>query len=164
MSARSVLLAALALGLASTACQPPAREAGPLSDEDVAALNQAADAYQAAVTAGDFDAWAAFYTEDAVIMPPGQPAIRGRDAIKAWGEAFPTIVEWTPDRVEVDGRGDLAYVRATFSMTVEVGEAEPVSEKGKYLEIWRKQPDGSWLIAVDIFNSDERLSEEGSGT
>jgi uncharacterized protein (TIGR02246 family) len=164
MNTRSVLLAALALAVASAACQPAAQEAG-LSGEDIAALNQAADAYQAAVMAGDWDAWAAFYTEDAVIMPPGQASVSSRDAIKAWGEAFPTIVEWTTDRVDVDGRGDLAYVRATFSMTVEVeGEAEPVSEQGKYLEIWRKQPDGSWLIAVDIYNSDEPLTGESSET
>lgn len=152
MRTRFVLLAALALALASTACQ----QAAPLSEEDLAAIDQASESYKQAVLAGDWEVWAAFYTEDAVIMPTGQPAVRGRDAIRAWGEAFPTIVEWTTDRVEVDGRGDLAYVRATFSMTVEAeGEAEPVSERGKYLEIWRKQPDGSWLIAVDIYNSDE---------
>ncbi len=160
MSALKVLLAALALALASTACQPPVQQAGPLSEEDLAAIDQASESYKQAVLAGDWEAWAAFYTQDAVIMPPGQPAVSGRDAIKAWGAAFPAIIEWTPKRVEVDGRGDLAYVRATFSMTVAVeGEAEPVSEQGKYLEIWRKQPDGSWRIAVDIYNSDEPLPE-----
>lgn len=155
MNARRALFAVFTLALASTACQPPVQEAVGLTEEDVAAIKEAAESYRAAVMAGDMETWAAFYTEDAVIMPAGQAAVSGRDAIRAWGEAFPTIIEWTPSIVEVDGRGDLAYVRASFSMTTAVeGVAEPVQESGKYLEVWRKQADGSWLIAVDIYNSD----------
>jgi hypothetical protein len=45
MSTRSVLLAALALAVASTACQPPAQQAGPLSEEDVAAITSASQAW-----------------------------------------------------------------------------------------------------------------------
>jgi hypothetical protein len=34
------------------------------------------------------------------------------------------------------------------------GAAEPVGDEGKYVEIWRKQPEGSWKVVLDIFNSD----------
>jgi ketosteroid isomerase-like protein len=35
------------------------------------------------------------------------------------------------------------------------GAPGPVEDQGKFLEIRRRQPDGSWLLAVDIFNSDK---------
>ena len=45
-------------------------------------------------------------------------------------------------------------------MTILVeGTLEPTHDTGKYVEIWRKQPDGKWLIAVDISNSDLPLPE-----
>ena len=59
------------------------------------------------------------------------------------------------NNVIVDGRDDLAYVVGTYTMTiVPPGAPGPINDSGKYVEIRRKQSDGSWLIAVDIFNSD----------
>ena len=56
---------------------------------------------------------------------------------------------------EIEGRGDLAYVRGTYTMTLHPdGAPEPVEDAGKYLEIRRKQSDGSWLYVADMFNSD----------
>ena len=34
------------------------------------------------------------------------------------------------------------------------GATEPINDTGKYIEIWRKQADGSWRVIRDIFNSD----------
>jgi ketosteroid isomerase-like protein len=31
---------------------------------------------------------------------------------------------------------------------------QPVNDHGKLVEIWKKQADGKWKVAVDIFNSD----------
>lgn len=58
------------------------------------------------------------------------------------------------DAVEVDGRGDLAYVRGRYSMVMALPSQPELSESGKYIEIWRKQPDGSWKLFRDIFNAD----------
>ncbi len=44
-------------------------------------------------------------------------------------------------------------------MTLEIEGMPPVQETGKYIEIRRKQEDGSWLLAVDIFNSDTPLEQ-----
>ena len=57
--------------------------------------------------------------------------------------------------VEVIGYGDLGYLRGTFSMTFSLpGLPTPIEEKGKFLLIARKQHDGSWKIAREIYNSD----------
>ncbi|MDH5203197.1 MAG: SgcJ/EcaC family oxidoreductase [Nitrospirota bacterium] len=130
-------------------------EEAALSDEDVAAIKASTEAYVQAVKSEDFTAFAALYTEDAVLMPPNQPIVQGREAILTWAEAFPPLTEFSLSAVEIDGRGDLAFVRGTYSMTIALeGAPEPIQDTGKYIEIRRKQEDGSWLIARDIFNSD----------
>ncbi|NIM51970.1 MAG: DUF4440 domain-containing protein [Gemmatimonadales bacterium] len=165
MSTRSVLLAALALALVTSACQPPAQEAGPLSEEDVAAIRSSTESFAQAMLAGDPATVAGFFAEDAVAMPPNEPAVEGRAAIQAWLEALPTVTQDELRLVEVTGRGEIAYGRGTYTLTVmPEGAPEPITDRGKYVAIFRKQPDGSWLIAVDIWNSDQPLPQEGSGT
>lgn len=162
MSTRSVLLAALALALASTACQPPAQQAGPLSEEDVAAIRSSTESFAQAMLAGDPATVAGFFAEDAVAMPPNQPAVEGRAAIQAWLEALPTVTQDELRLVEVTGRGEIAYGRGMYAMTVmPEGAHESIQDSGKYVVILQKQADGSWLIAVDIWNSDLPLAEEG---
>ncbi len=162
MSARSILLAAFALVVTSTACQPPAQEAGPLSEEDVAAIRDFNDLVVEAVLANDASALTAVYTEDGVRMAPNEPAQQGRAAIQAAHEASRanvTKLSITPS--EIDGLDGLAYVRGTYSATV-AGEGMP-QVVGKYVWILRQQPDGSWLTAVGIWNHDQPLPEEGAG-
>ncbi|UCC48290.1 MAG: DUF4440 domain-containing protein [Gemmatimonadota bacterium] len=168
MKARSTVLALLLLGLATLACQPPAQQAGPLSEEDVAAIRAITEAYAQVALAGDVAALTAFYSEDAVLMPPNEPALEGRAAIQAWNEAqaaLGTLTEATFTPVQIDGRGDLAFVRGTFSMTMTPeGALEPIQITGKYIEIKRKQADGSWLCVVDIWNSDHPLPQGQAGS
>jgi uncharacterized protein (TIGR02246 family) len=151
-----VLLLCFALG-----CEKQAEEVAgqggerALSNEDVAAIKASTEAYVQAVTSKDWTALAALYTEDAALMPPNQPMVQGREAILAWAEAVPPMTEFSITPVEIDGCGDLAYVRGTGAWTITPeGAPEPIQETAKYVEIRRKQKDGSWLIAVDIFNSD----------
>ena len=81
-------------------------------------------------------------------------------ALQAFLEPFPRFTQAEATIVQIDGRGDLAFVRGTHSETYIVeGTPEPIHEIGKYVEIWRKQPDGQWLIAVNIWNSDLPLSD-----
>jgi hypothetical protein len=80
MSARTILLALLALAVAMTACQPPAQEAAGLSEEDVAAIRSASQAWAEAFKADDDAVMVAFGTEDHVTMPPNMPAFQGSAA------------------------------------------------------------------------------------
>jgi uncharacterized protein (TIGR02246 family) len=142
------------------ACQAPAPEAGPLSEEDVAAITASTDSFVEALLAGDWAAFAALYTEDAVFMSPNVPVVEGRVAIQAFLEPFPRFTQAELTIVQIDGRGNLAFVRATYSMTILVeGTPEPTHDTLKHVEIWRKQPEGKWLISLDISNSDLPLPE-----
>jgi ketosteroid isomerase-like protein len=95
------------------------------------------------------------YTEDAVFMPPHHPAVHGRAALEIWLASFPRVLRMTLTVEDIDGRADIAYVRGSYTMTLHPeGASNPIDDAGKFLEIRKRQPDGSWLLAVDMFNSD----------
>jgi ketosteroid isomerase-like protein len=151
------LPALVGLALTVTACQ-----GGPamLSDADAAAIRAGSDTFAENVVSGNRAAVAALYTEDATLMPPNEAAIQGRANIQAWMEAFPPVTQMDLTIEEMEGRGDMAFVRGTFTMTLAPeGVPEPIQERGKYLEIRKKQADGSWLMTADIFNSDLPLPQ-----
>ncbi|UCC84448.1 MAG: DUF4440 domain-containing protein [Gemmatimonadota bacterium] len=165
MTARFATFAALALALATAACQPPGQGTAGLSEEDVAAIRAVMQAGAAAEEAGDWAALVALGTEDFVWMPPNDRIIEGRAAIVAYAEdSGLQIQKSTVAATEIDGRGDLAYFRGTYELTMSFGGAEPFTDVGKWVAILRKQPDGSWLYSAWIWNSDQPLSEAGSET
>ena len=128
--------------------------AASFSNSDVAALTQLGQSYVQAVLTGNADSVAALYTEDAVEMPPNMRARAGTAAIKAGYQPSGTTA-FTMTSGRIDGRGDLAYDRGTWSWTgIMPGKAEPTSETGKYLVIARRQADGSWRWTDMIWNSD----------
>jgi len=151
MRVASILLFLLAL----SACQQ-AIETGPtaLSDADRAAIEAQSQAFVQGMNAGDRAAVAATYTEDAVLLPPNAPAIHGRSGIEAAFDEFPPISDFRITNTEVEGVGDLAYVVGTYSMTLTPEGADPVQDTGKFIEIRRRQADGSWALYRDIYNSD----------
>ena len=55
--------------------------------------------WKACLLEQDFEGVASFYTEDAVVMPPNQPTIRGRAEVKSWLESFPKVTEAESGRV-----------------------------------------------------------------
>ena len=122
---------------------------------DVVKVNQITETFAKAALAKDWATLAGLYLEDAVLDPPNEPAAKGRAAIRAWFERFPPMTAFTLNNVTVEGRDDMAYVHGTYTLTIAPpGAPGPIKDSGKYLEIRRRQPDGRWLIAVDIFNSD----------
>ena len=160
MKSRSILPAVAVLALTIMGCRALPPEAGQLSDEDVAAIRGISDTYAQLSLAGDFSGLTAKFTEDAVRMPPNEPAHEGRAAIQAYLEGFPTITEFVSTTTEVGGAGDVAFARGTYSLTATPeGALEPVSDSGKWMAICKRQPDGTWLITANIWNSDLPLPE-----
>lgn len=139
--------------LAACRVAPP-----PLADADKTAIRAVGDSFVVMFRADRDSAQAELYTENAVLMPPNMGVVEGRAAIRAFFQNYPAISDFAGTAIEVDGRGDVAYVRGTYAYTIPAGGGRPaVPDHGKFLEIRRRQPDGKWLIAVDIFNSDVPL-------
>jgi uncharacterized protein (TIGR02246 family) len=168
--AYSVSGSVAALLISTLACQPAAKTeaatigagseaAAPagLSAEDEAAIRAIDANWAKAATAGDPNAVAALYTADATLFPPGQASVQGDAAKEFWTGFFSTMAvqaELSPKAVE--GRGDLAYSTGTYRLTMtpkKPGSKALPTEEGKYVEILKKQADGSWKIVHDIWNA-----------
>ncbi len=150
MEKRLVLTLGIVMCLVlSVGCQGPAG----LSEADRTAIRQGDENYVKLANAKDFKGAAALYAEDAIVLPPNQAAVQGRAAIQAALETSP-VSNFQLQILEIEGRGDLAYERGTYSETVTTTGAAPIEDRGKYLTIWRKQADGSWKMLRDIWNSD----------
>ena len=150
-------LAVVALGtLALAGCQQSA-PAG-LSDADKAVLRGKAERTMKTVNSKDYASWASDFTEDAEWLGANGPAVKGREAIQKSVAGGPVISDLALTQVDIDGRGDLAYVRGNFTLKVTPpGAPAAIEDKGKYIEIWRKQADGSWKASKVIVNSDNPM-------
>lgn len=157
MEKRLVLTLGMALWLGfSVGCQ---LQTG-LSKADQTAIHQAQENDVKLTNAQDWEGDLALYAEDAILMPPNQAAVQGKAPIQAWMQAYPPISNLQEQSLEIEGQGDLAYDRGTYSMTVSHVGAPSTDDHGKYLTIWRKQADGSWKISRAMFNSDLSLQAQ----
>ena len=66
-------------------------------------------------------------------------------------------INWQLSKVEVARSGDIAYGYGTYDMTFNDPKGKPVNDRGKILEIWKKQADGNWKCIVDTWNTDTPL-------
>jgi uncharacterized protein (TIGR02246 family) len=128
-----------------------------LSSADLAQIRATDSAFAAAANAGNVDGVAAVYARDAALLPPNLPPQKGHNAIRAfWGgflNAYTVRFEIGSDSVE--GRGDLAYNLGHYRFTaVPKAKGNPgVADEGKFVEILKKQSDGSWRYVVDMYSS-----------
>ena len=137
----------LIVTLVLTSCQP---DVGTLSNEDVAEINKVVRNYQQSVIDGNWDAFTALFTDDAVYMIPNEPRIEGRKAIREMLEVYPPFPDMILTADVIYGRADLASVRGSFSFTMPAeGEEDPSKEVGKVLFIMMKNKDGKWQISAE---------------
>ncbi len=128
---------------------------GELSEAAVQAISETSSAQVEAGKASDWVAWRRAYADDAVILPPNEPPVVGRAALAEWATGI-TVTSFGMTTEALDGCADLAVKRGGYSLVFTYeGAAEPVSDSGNYVEVWKRQADGSWRISVDIYNSSQ---------
>ena len=125
--------------------------------EDQQAIIAANNGYIQAMLGADLDALMTFYTDDATLLPPSAPPLIGKDAVRAsWAESFEQIV--FVDAVslfdEIIVLGDWAYGRGRYKGQIKAADGEfEAEERLNFSGLWRREPDGSWRIARDMWNS-----------
>ena len=99
----------------------------------------------------------AFYASDAVLMPPNHGAVEGRAKIQEFlqGLMDSGLTSIKLETTSVASAGDLAYGRGRYALALSPSGGEPVQDVGKYIVVYRRQPNGTWRAVSDIFNSDE---------
>jgi uncharacterized protein (TIGR02246 family) len=125
-------------------------------DSDLGAIGKVRDSHVAALNAGDAGAWAAQFADDGVQMPPNGPANVGKSMIASWCHAMLSQfrVQFALSVDEVRVAGAWAFERGTYSIGLSAGTGgAPMRETGKYITIYERQPDETWRISRDIWNS-----------
>jgi uncharacterized protein (TIGR02246 family) len=111
----------------------------------------------AAFNVGDLDAVVSLYTDDVVVMPPGEPSLHGREAVRRWLRTFferhAANQRLVNDEIVV--AGDWAWMRGHFTLVIERRDVPgALRHDGKHVVIWHRGDDGSWMAARDIWNLD----------
>jgi uncharacterized protein (TIGR02246 family) len=157
---RLVALSAL-LTLAVAAQESSSRTAA-----DRAAIERLHERDAAAAKMGDVKTLIGLWTADGVALPPGEPPVKGIDALRVWlsksadaGEKL-EIIEYTMDFQEVKLFGDEAVEWARTSVTVKPrGARSGLHASGNLMRILRRQPDGTWRVARAIWNMEKPAPE-----
>jgi ketosteroid isomerase-like protein len=124
----------------------------------VSALRAADAAWLKAYRAKDIDRSVAFYDEQGSMLVPNSPILTGKKVIaKFIAKSFGLRdyeIKWHSKKVGVARSGDLGYTSGAYEMSFKDASGKAVSDKGKYLMLWKKQADGAWKVLFDTSNSD----------
>jgi ketosteroid isomerase-like protein len=64
-------------------------------------------------------------------------------------------LSFAPTTIEVSKSGDMAYDIGTFELTMNDPQGNATMIPGKYVVVWKKQPNHNWKAIADIFNTDK---------
>lgn len=145
-----ILAIALAMLLSAISCQKQNTEA------DIAAINELYKQYCLSGNAGDLESFLSLWEDNAIRMQPDVPAFFGKENIRTFFkvpfEQFNTNVAIYGD-TEVQVEEDLAFSRGTYTLSLTPKEGGPTTHiDGKWLDILKRQVDGSWKIYIDMVN------------
>ena len=144
---KSVLLLLSVVCLA-TACGG-ARPGDEFTMKDQAVIRERTEAFVKAFNAKDVDQILGIYAENSVFMPPNEPIIRGKDALRTfYTDLLKGATDLRLNVAEVSGHGPLAYQTGTYELN-----RGTVRDRGKYLFILRKLGD-AWRYEYTMWNSD----------
>jgi len=157
---RTVSVLSFLLILAILGCAPAQAPAPEIDlDAERAALMETDEALAAAYAASESpaDTFVESATDGVRVLAPDAPLADGKEAVRGLFTQLESMegfsINWSPTSAEVSDGADLGYTIGTYQMIVPGPEGGLVQIDGKYTTIWKKQADGAWKIAVDMFNA-----------
>jgi uncharacterized protein (TIGR02246 family) len=124
-----------------------------LSTSDISAIRAAEKALAEAFESPDFTAWVDFYTDDAIFVAPGVPAIEGRSALVDVAPQI-SISSMEIAAVSTLGTGDFAATLGRATWVSGPKESDAGRVRRRFLMVWRRESDGRWRIAREMLNED----------
>ena len=113
--------------------------------------------YIQAILAADIVSLMNFYSDDVVLLPPSEPAVVGKEAVRVyWAEAMKqvTTVEGASRFDEIIVIGDWAYARGKYDGRSRlISDGAESEDRLNFSGLWRRDSNGSWRIARDMWNS-----------
>jgi ketosteroid isomerase-like protein len=139
--------------------QPPTTLTGnPLTNPgltpQIEFLYQLEAKFAADTAKGGGPAFAAWFAPDAVTLENGNAVVTGHDAIAARATWSPTVYQltWTPEGARMSASGDMGFTWGHYEGDSKDALGNPLKETGRYMTVWKKQPDGAWKVVLDASN------------
>ena len=120
---------------------------------DETEIRTAERALEAALESLDPTAWVYAYTEDAMFVGPGAPAVQGREALLQMTKAMKPLSSVSIKALRTEGNGNLAYVYGEASWVNGRSPNEGSTTNLRLVIVWRKEVDGQWRVAQEILNA-----------
>ena len=122
------------------------------------ALGERRAVFQAALRGSDVATIAAAYTVDARLLAPSAEVLTGREAItrfwQAGLDAGVDAIELRMTEISFEADAAIAYEIGRYALLLAVSRGERLVDRGRYLLVYRLEPDGQWRRAVETFNPD----------
>jgi uncharacterized protein (TIGR02246 family) len=115
-------------------------------------IRQAERALEAALSSPDPSAWVAHYTEDAVFVAPGTPAVQGRVALNAMSKAMRPLSLVKLTDLKTDGSSNMAAVYGRATWVNGAGTPTATTTNVRLIIVWRKEEDGRWRVAQELLH------------
>lgn len=104
----------------------------------------------------DVEKIVSYWTDDALLIFPGQPVLEGKAAIRQYVSAnlkTPGFkIHWVSEKPAFSPDGKLAYMRGTTELTVPGPNGTPIALHLRGITVWRIDSGGQWRCVVDISN------------
>ena len=123
-----------------------------LPEEDIVSIRDQEQEFVRGVFEKDLDRATAILSDDIVAMPPNFPEVHGVDAYRAMLAEMPELLEFEFLEVEIEGGNNIAFAKGNYVMVMEV-DGEEIGDEGSFVEVWKKDEQGSWKMHRDIWNS-----------
>lgn len=145
-----LLLAVLSAGI--SCAPPPPRDT---HDADVRSITEGEALWVRAWGTRDTEAIVARYADEAEMMPPNSAPANGREAIREMVKQYVRdgnfAFNFEAKSVEVARSGDYGYVQGSYTLTMtDTATKRPVTDRGSYLRIYRKQLNGAWKVSREM--------------
>lgn len=103
---------------------------------------------------GGGPAFASWFAPDAVTLANGKAPVIGHDAIAAGATWSPATYQltWTPEGARMSPSGDMGFTWGHYNGASKDREGNSTTTSGRYMTVWKKQPDGSWKVVLDASN------------
>ena len=132
------------------------RHAFDAATEEAKLLRRDSEWAEAASSGKDIEKILSYWTDDALLIFPGQPILEGKAAIRPYVASSVNIpgfkIRWVSSKAVFSSDGKMAYMPATTEITAPGPDGALITKQLRAITIWRLEPDGQWRCVVDIAN------------
>jgi ketosteroid isomerase-like protein len=134
---------------------------------DMDAIHGWTENYMAAIKTTDVERLLSLESDDICYLPPNQPIVSGKEAARKWFEQY--FNYFSPEEkliiLNLETKDDYAFLKGRYTFFGKVKQSgEEFRDNGKFIDIFKRQPNGDWKRTQHIWNSDNRTFDSYAQT